>query len=411
MFKKGEPMMKRTWKSILALSMVLILSLGICVTAFAEDPSSGEEGGEPEIVVPSITKQLEMPVGTNIPTVTFSFEGTPVSVDDNNTDDDKKNMPSLTIDPITFSEKDEGTDADGENAEGTLRVITKTSPLCFDGGNGFTHAGVYVYEVKEVQQSESAEGTASSAGQTYTYSEAVYTVTVVVANHDTYYPAHVDIDEIIVSAGANKYINSVDNEDEIKDNFLFTNTYTKKADGSYTANNDRTGTDALRVIVETEGELADKTKTFPVTISITPTTLETNTKYTVKITHSDGSYEDDYDITKGFELKDGDIVSISGIVVGSTVSVSEGNTDKNYTLTSHNIDGTSTDWTESEGDNYSVYGIIYEGGNTVTLTYTRNTVSLEGITINNIPYVMMICCAAAGIVLVMVTSSRRRREQ
>lgn len=402
--------MKRTWKSILALSMVLILSLGICGTAFAEDPSEGEEGGEPEIVVPSITKQLEMPVGTTTPTVTFTFTATPISVDGDDSGAATETMPELSIADIDFSSKDESLikqDSEGKNTD--VKVVTKRGALSFAGD--FPHAGVYVYEVKERQQSESAKNTASAAGQTYTYSEAVYTVTVVVANHDTYYPAHVDVDIIQVSGkDTDKLTNYAESSDNITDNFLFTNTYTKKADGSYTVNNDRTGTDALRVIVETEGELADKTKTFPVTISITPTTLETDTQYTVKITHSDGSYENDYDITKGFELKDGDIVSISGIVVGSTVSVSENNTDTNYKLT-HEIKGTATDWIESKEGNYSASGTIYEGGNTVTLTYTRNTVSLEGITINNIPYVMMICCAAAGIVLVMVTSSRRRREQ
>jgi hypothetical protein len=307
-------------------------------------------------------------------------------------------MPDLSIDPVEFPDDKNAS----ESTENGIKTVQKTSVLKF---GTFSHAGVYVYNVKE-----KANTTTANTGETYTYSQAEYRVDAYVANDTNDSGLYIAAIVVYTKSTDSQTGNTTENkigvnkvgEDGIGNNFLFVNKYTKKAlDG------DGKG---LQVKVNTTGNMADRTKTFPVTITITPTAFEDNDRtYKANILDASGNVINTVSFTgkdgQSFNLKHGDTVSIEDILVGSSFEVSESNEDKNY----EDAVIEPSEGVVKRTPNYSDGGTFTSSGKDITITYNYSRDIPEGIIINNIPYILMIICAAAGLVLVML--SGKRREQ
>jgi hypothetical protein len=378
----------------------------MCSTALAE-------GETKKSATAHVTKLLQMPALTETPEAEFEFEVTKVSVDGKTSE--VTSVPDLTIASISFNKNDTGT------SEGTTKTVKKTSDLVFEA---FPHAGIYTYRV-----TEKADTVTAGTGQKFVYSGAEYQVDVYVVNatndpkDSTLYIANIvltqiknDAGELISSqtkAGSSTSDGSVI-QDGIGDNFCFTNKYAKKAAGS-------DGNGPLRVEVKTSGNVSDKTKEFPVEITVTATGFEDSdfTGWTVKINRLTGETEnvaiklksgeaDTVQITSGttatINLKSGESFEVQDLLVGSAFVVTEQEPDSYYTVTTE----TSVTSNVETKDN-TVSGNIMDGGNVVTFTNEYLTEIITGIAISNLPFLLLIVLAGAGILLVARFGKRRER--
>ena len=123
--------MKKSFKTLLALALALILCLSLGVTAFAVDNPETDASAY-------VTKELQMPDGTAIPATTFKFTATAVSVDGKTAE--AGTAPAATIADVGFAAADASTAASG------VKSAVHSSAVSF---GAFPHAGVYVYTVKE----------------------------------------------------------------------------------------------------------------------------------------------------------------------------------------------------------------------------------------------------------------------
>jgi hypothetical protein len=429
--------MKKIFKRAAALVCSMILVLGSITMVLAET-ESGESTPTYKDATAHITKQLQMPELTDTPASTFYFTVTKVSLDGSTTN--TEDMPDLTIATISF---DAAAASDTDVVENGIKTVTGRSNLQF---GEFKHAGVYVYTV--VENSNDSTPSNSETGETYTNSSAEYNVTVYVANKDTtagstdtkVYISDIGVSktkddggsavtngkiginksgQIDSTSDSNGSGNDEDNSGEsgstnggIGDGFLFVNQYTKAINSP------------LKVELQTTGNVADRTKEFPVKITVTKTALEDeDTTYSVVVKKNDGTEKKNTTLTSGTEatinLSNGEYFEVQGLLIGSKFSVTDANTDTNYevsvalTNNNNNTDNNITLPLESavstsEAETATVSGKLTQQ---TTLTFT-NSYGQElgtGIIINNLPFLLLIVVALVGIVY--FAASRKRREQ
>ena len=377
--------MKKSFKTLLALALALILCLSLGVTAFAVDNPETDASAY-------VTKELQMPAGTAIPATTFKFTATAVSVDGKTAE--AGTAPAATIADVGFAAADASTAASG------VKSAVHSSAVSF---GAFPHAGVYVYTVKETADTNTF---ADSNKQTLSYSKAEYEMQVYVANKaaDGLYIASFAIYQTKDDSGA-----AIAQPTKITAGengaFRFINKYSEKA-GSVDPD-DPTAYSSLKISNTVAGNMRDKkTLDFKYTLTVTPTAFEaTDATYTVTKHSADGSTADTT-VTGGvaydFTLKHGEYISVKNMLVGSSYTVSEHDVDSNYTVTAAAGDAVST-------DQKTVNGTLVSAGNTAAYTNTYNKEIPTGIIINNLPYIMLIAVACTGLALYL--AGKRRREQ
>ena len=179
-------------KKILAVALVLIMGLLFTLSALAQtfDPEDGFAPGADGTVAITLTKNLQMPIGTTTPDVNFIFEAIRVSVDgtaatttnmpligtpDDRTGTDLPN-PHLGTFNISFNNTNTATPV------GDIITITGTAATITLSPSMFNAPGVYVYHFRERANTNPAIDATTNTTESLQYSQAVYEMRVVVIN-------------------------------------------------------------------------------------------------------------------------------------------------------------------------------------------------------------------------------------
>lgn len=276
----------------------------------------------------------------------------------------------------------------------------------------YTEAGKYEYTVTETAATPTIDGD----HQKMIMSKAVYTMDVYVSNVGNGY----EISNIIVNKTKNDKgtadTGKVDISNTDKNGFNFTNTYVQEAGtGTDPTNPDPTYTDdgslnVTKTIVANGGTL-DTEKAFDFTATfIFPKGTDATTLGGVK--GADGnSITISEDGTYKFKLKANEKMKLTGVPVGTKISVEESATP-NYKGSAESVFNGQPQ-TKVEASKYdeaiTVANTLGQKQNKVDVTNTYNYVPTTGIIMNTLPYVLMI--ALCGAALMAFVAFKRRRLQ
>lgn len=354
-------MRNKTKFGALVLAGTMMFSMG--TNAFAAGVPTVDNQGQA-----SITKDFEMAEGIKTPASTFQFTATSTT----------KGAPTATINDITFANTDKGVLANGKT------TVSKDSAITFD--EDFPHAGEYVYTVTEIV--ENADGVE--------YSTDTYTLRVYVKNGDN----GLEIRNMTAEKGT-----SDGTEGNKVSEMKFTNTYRKDA--------------SLEITKVTTGDLADKTKDFKFTITITPSKTEKNPdSYTGKIGEEEVSVKANTETT--FWLHDGETLRFDSLPAGTRYVVTEAGKEDGYKPSVTVMENGTTTVTDkeasSDADGISsadaqATNLVGEDTNKVTFTNTYKEVPLTGIFMNNLPFVIVIGIAVLALGALAILKKQRSARQ
>ena len=329
-------------KKILSLALAAVLTLGLSVTAFAaEEPT--------DMTSVTITKTYSAKnEGTTSPAETFAFTIENTSVTDAATGVTKDSMPTPTIDNVTYTAGEAG-------SENAAKNITITLPQ-------YTSVGVYTYTINETA--------GTTAGVTYYSSDIKLVVTVIEGTDGKLRIAAVHTEDT-TEQGAQK-------SDDI------TNTYSA---GS------------LAVGKTVTGNLGDKTKGFKVTVTFTAPegkTVNEAISYVVGVT-TQTIATSDWDegvATAVITLKDAETITFTNIPYDVTYTVVEDD------YTSDGYDEATYNFSDSSKKIDSV-------SDTVQITNNKNSEVDTGINLDSLPYIMILVVLAGAAVVLFVSKKRR----
>lgn len=431
--------LKKLRKRLPAIALAVAMCMGTTISAFAADPDPNEilsRGTPDEPAQVAITKQLIMPYDTTIPGATFTFQIEKVSVDDSIETADVAQMPSINDVTAAFSSTDSST-----VASNVKTVLYQTTDLL--DGLTFTHAGEYVYKVKEKPDDA---GYTPSDEESYIYSSAEYTLHVYVkeAPNGTLYVAYVGTyvlarDNPADSTVVGTKVDATPGDESTADDYskmIFTNTYTKIAGN---ATEDTTNS-ALTISKMVEGEYANKEKYFDFVVEVEELPSLINDILTNKGTFltykafvvnelsgavvtstenyggtlkdgTDGKY---IEITPGtpitIKLKHNQKLAFTDMIVGVEFTVEEAGTPHyiaSYSQTVNN--GTPVEDTAAEGASVKTNSkLIGEELNKVDFTNEYREITPTGVIVNNLPYVMILILAAGSFMAFIVVKSRKK---
>lgn len=425
--------MRKHMKRLATFALAAVLAVGMGTTVLAEYAVPKTTGTEEAPATAFITKELQLPSGTDVPNESFAFTVTPKTVDGVDykeaADGAAANMPSVTPTNISFTSTDTKTETEDENTATKTSHYVKSTEIFKN--ITWPHAGVYVYEIKET-----ADNTTGM-----TYSGASYTATVYVKNGTNgTYASDITVVKTKDDAGedtsAEEQAKKVDpskpdETDPSKGGGLkFVNKYVKSIPvtpvnpdpDNPTKDDDNDNGLGVKKIVT--GELGDKTKGFDFKVKVTAPTLSSKTSYTAKIVEKDSESETPKEVkivsfTSGTEqtiqLAHGQELVFTDLDVGAAFEVQEtdsdvaaSDTEKNkYIAKTEKVLNGGTATQEGTGA-AKVSGRVSEKSDLVAVTNTRNSETPTGIVINNLPFILMIAAVLGGFAAYI--AARRRRS-
>lgn len=333
---------KKLFAAVIALCLMLCLS----VTAFAND-ATGDAVAKPttEATLVAINKKYKH---TNEDTVwpkeTFTLEKVG---DDRVADGEAESVPPLgAITGVEFT--------DADSAAEVTKTITIQLPI-------YDTVGIYEYHLKETIPAE------KTAGVDYHAEDILLRVTV--TNNDA------DSSKLNVKAA----VHTETGDNAIKSD-TFVNTYSA---GS------------LEVSKEVKGNLGDKDKKFKFKVDFTAPagkTVRSDVVATIAgIKESDSALTwNENSSSYEFELADGETASFDNLPYGVSYTVTETDADADgYTIT-------------KTGDT----GTINAATQTAAFTNTKEGKVDMGVTLDNLPYILVLAAVLGGAV-VMFTRKRR----
>lgn len=348
----------RNKKKIGALVLAATMMFSMGTSAFAADVPTVDNNGQA-----SITKDFVMAEGITTPASTFKFTATSTT----------EGAPTATISDIEFLNTENGETEDG------IKTVTKNSNISF---GKFPHAGEYVYTVTETK--ESATGVE--------YSIDTYTLRVYVKNGNN----GLEIRNMTAEKGT-----SNGTEGNKVSEMKFTNIYRKDT--------------SLEITKVTTGDLADKTKDFDFTITITPSKTENNsTSYTGKIGEELVTVNANQATT--FQLHDGETLKFDSLPAGTRYVVTETGASDGYKPSVTVMENGTTTVTDKKASSdaegissadASATNLAGEGTNKVTFTNTYKDVPLTGIFMNNLPFVIVIGIAVLALGALAILKKQR----
>ena len=350
--------MKKMAKKLLSMILMATMIMAMGVVAFAAEDGDQNQAEKYDLADAVMTKDLHVADGIDISEVkTFTFTFT-FDADSSDGYKDGDSAPSISDQTITV-----GTQSD-DHAYGELKMSD-----VFDDADKFPHAGVYAYKVKETAITKD--------GLTCDSSE--YIVRIYVANDGD----GLKFDGITVEKDGKK-VDPTKGDAETS-GFNFENEYIEIIDEDEAA---------LTIKKTIGGDYGDKTKEFPITVTLTiPSTA---TKDDVAV--ADGTVDGDAPtLTVTANLANDGTIEFTKLPAGTTFKVEE-TQDANY---EGKIEGDLiTTATFDKGANIEAESTnpVLEAGNEVTLTNTRDEIIPTGVIINNLPYILIVAVAAAGFV-------------
>ena len=374
--------MKKMIKPMKKLCVMVLMALATITTIFITSAIANELGAVPTPISPTtapIEKTLEMPVGTPVPAVTFTFNTTGVTRLNASGDPIAGSLPTIPDATITFATTDTTT------ASGTTITVTRHIANLLAGVT-WTEPGHYVFHV-----SESATVGGVPANGDVDVDTRVYEMHVIVSEDDG----------VFTVTGV--YIwNTVDPNRDLDDEtgkveyMSFTNTYVQTGD--------------LIVSKTVTGSLSSTTSDFPITVDFTDhslVALVTLPGVTAHIRNSDGTGTETV-VTlpvTNVNLRHGQEIIFRNVPIGNTFVVTE---DPGAYVPSMDLTLAGDDITPApEGATTGTQTIGY-GDNIVAFTNTNEAAPITGVIMNNLPFIV-VALAAVGI-FAMTFANKKSRE-
>jgi len=398
-------MLRKKSKILFALALMSVL----CITSVMGALALNENGAivapdENTPVQASITKVLRMPVGTITPNATFEFLAQSVSVDG----DTARTAPALNNLSVVFSPADIASEAPVNN----IISIEKETGNIF-AGVVFPHAGIFVYNVTEVPNTNTAID--ESIHEWLSYSQAQFTLTVYVANN---------------AAGNGLYVQAVvisyeseddDGQDvEIKvgdmtftNHFVRTNGAVDPDDPDPTDPNEST----LSVSKTVAGDFASQAQYFDFSINLDVPDLgqPIPAYFRAYVVENDAVVADLMVSTSAatqFSLRHGQRLVFVDTPVGTSYAVQEAaavHYIPSFIVTTNGVLGENVTGTISEplGTGTQFVG---ELANSADFTNTRDFVTPMGLNLNNLPFIGLIVLAVAALAIFLVVKTRKAKQ-
>ena len=367
----------KTTKKLLSVLVALVLVVSMSSVVARADDETPTTSAASSLDSAYLTKDLEVADGIDISAVnTFTFSFTAVGSNTAAVAD----HPAIAEQSVTV-----GTQSGGHayGAKAMSAVFTLGS---------FTHAGEYVYTVKETTAASTT--TADGVTKTLTVDDTEYTVHVFVKNGTN----GLEFDGIIVETGAGEDTEKVDptykDEDAKTTGFNFENSYKEDIADPTKA--------ALTVTKSITGAYGDKSKTFPITVTLViPSTA---TAADVELASSSAGTLNGLTVTA--DLADGGAIIFSKLPAGTTFTVSEDQDDAYKSKITGFVATPDTDYVE--GDREDIAGqTVVAAGNEVSIENNREDVIPTGVLINNLPYVVLVLVAMMGVAYISLKKRAR----
>ena len=378
---------------LVALAMMAVM----CVTAaFALDAADKDTQVADEFV---LTKNLEIPVGTTVPSATFKFTATATA-------ESAANSPTITIPDVTFTSTSATT---AKEAGSDVLVATQTRENIFAS---LTTPGKYVYEIKETPN------TNTENSEKYTYEQKSYVVRIYV---DAEGKQTFTITEKANATAEEKKDGVEVVKDENGDtkkvaDAEFDNTYVKTKTVDPNGNKEDPSNDAAGLAIEKEvtkdeGKLYDNTP-FTFNVKATRPTLSAVEQYTydvVNVNTGDKVKENQKisataTTTTPIELKTGERIVFKDLDVGAVVTVNE-TAHPDFTTTA-TLNKTA-EYTQDSNIAITQTGTEYVK---VENEYNKGNTGPEGILISNLPYIALALVAVGGLVAYVVVRRKNENE-
>ena len=445
--KERKTMFKQT-KVFLTLAMALLMCFAGVTTAFAAQ-LTGTENAPAQA---AITKLLEVPHGTAIPSTTFQFKVTPVSVDgDMNVKPPVAGIGTDGIVDIAFP-------APGTPPAYTFKETKSDTDYYYlesaelFGKVTFDHAGVYKYEVEELNTTFTNKGTPPAAPyEKMTFSDAKYTVEVYVKDGEKrayiYFIGTMKTTNEDGTPGTTKVdpTPGKESEDFEYSQMIFTNTYVKNNGGTDPNNPDDW---TLLVTKKVKGDFASTSLYFTYTMKVTTPSLigaaETYKAYVVEadaenagrykvVTAAvnyagtigdDGAIEFKSGEATVFNLKADQYLVFINTPVGTSYEITEKGTTGyipsvivtyDGTLGGNEVGGKGAALVlPLEANNfYKTTLYVGEGANRADFLNENDTTTPTGLDLNDLPFIGMLALAigaAAIFVIVKVKKGKRSKK-
>ena len=377
--------MNKMFKKVLAVVAAGAMTMGMAMPTFAADAGKTTEAW--------ITKTYNTEVGK---AESFSFTATQKTGDGLISTTADVKMPT-----ISFT-----ADQTGTNSERGQITFPK-----------YPEAGKYEYTVTETQTVNPA--VVNDEHKKMIMSNAEYTMDVYVTDGAT----GTEISNIVVNKVKNDEGQSeagkVDIGNTGTNSFNFTNTYVQEAgkdpdpsnpDPTY---NDNGSLKVSKAVVNANGTTTTPDAEFEFTATFAfPTGTDASTLGGIK--DANGG---DFTLVEGgtykFHLKANESMKLTGVPVGTTITVKE-SAAKNYKGSAEiTINGNKLTSVAETSYNRELIAVnsqkLGQKQNTVDVTNTYNDVPVTGIIMNTLPYVLMI--ALCGVALIAFVGFKRRRLQ
>jgi hypothetical protein len=407
-----------------SIVLAMILCLALALPALAADPSeiTWEPGTEKNPAEAAFTKILQMGEGTTTPETIFEFLFTPKTV--NGVPYANGNMPLIgdnMVLNLEFDKNDPSITANGK------KIVIKESDN-FLKDLEWPHAGVYIYTVTENNDTFS-----NTAQETMKFSGAKYDLYVYVENgEEGLYVSLVGALIIVIDTeDGGKVGEKVDptpgGDPEIDGDYskmIFTNDYLKKT----TENPDTNDKGAFFISKTVSNQFADGSKYFKFSVTVTspaiPSASKTYKAYVINdknqvVTSADnfkGTFAADGAIifTAGAELdvylKHGQKLVFVDMYIGGYFTVTEA-ANADYTPACKlTVNGIATDIPGSLGGALIApetgVATLGEAANSAAFNNAYKQVTPTGISVDNLPYLIMIALALLALTGFVVVKTR-----
>ena len=421
-------MLKKSNHKLLAM---LALALIMCLSGITSVFAAGEPAPNlPDVTQAAITKLLQVPVGTDLPDATFTFNVEAVSVDGKTAN--KSEAP--VIGTVRLEHFKANATLDSTDTDNTSTYYFESAGL-FKAGD-FPHAGVYEYTIKENPNTYTIN---DAKHETITYSGAEYKVKVYVVNDngslkisfigaievkgdDGSATAEEDQDKLVVTPGGDPDANGKYSE------MTFTNTYVHTNGPEDPDNPDVPGilseSDTLSISKTVTGEFGSETQEFTFTLTVNAPKLVADAAngapiiYNAYVTDKDGAVGDGDPIPftsgvpKEFKLTHGQKLIFFKTPVGTSYDVKESGTDGYEASVIVTSKGTPGD--EVKGINIGApvevkSQLVSEKANSADFTNNRDDVTPTGLNLNDLPFYGLILIALGALTTFIVVKSRKRK--
>ena len=409
------------FKMITTMAFAMILTLSLALPSYASNLITWEDenfGTPNKSAEAGLTKILVMPVETIFPaTISFDFSFTPKSF---NGDESDKNMPVIGtggVVTVTFTSADDPTAVNGAKT-----AIKESGDLL--GNLNWTRPGVYVYTVTETTTSKVTVDPLTGVKEELTVSPAVYDLYVYVKegvnsnNQTVFYVYLVGALTITTDEGdpGGEKVDPTPGTQNSKGEYsqmIFTN-YFLRTNGTDPVD------DAVLKISKTVADgYGDKTKDFEFSVTVTnPVTVKDDTKtYNAQKMNAVGTVGGVIVFTTGIPkdvtLKHGEWLSFYDLPVGSSFEVTEKATPDytpSYLLTrSGGHAPVAVPGELGKALNIPPTYLTDNKGNPDSAAYTntRDDLPITGISVDNLPYLVMIALVLFSLAGFVAIKARR----